>query len=151
MDIHVHGGADVPTFVCSQLSNRGRFPYFHSLIQTRGEVGRIRDSYANRAETQSRVCITVKNSPNSPEWGGIYILNLNEALETRKRVRCCFDKVFLKDKSTNKGKWWFFCFLIEQIFLTHAHISYQPINMRVWQYIPITIRVMSQPCFRTLI
>ena len=31
----------------SYLSNRGRFPRFHSLIQTRGGVGRSRDSYAN--------------------------------------------------------------------------------------------------------
>ena len=29
------------------LINRGRFPCFHSLIETRGRVGRIRDSYTN--------------------------------------------------------------------------------------------------------
>ena len=29
----------------------------------------------------------------------------------------------------------FFTFWLKQIFLTHAHISYQPIKTRVWQYI----------------
>ena len=36
----------------TDLSNRGRFPCFHSLIKTRGGAGRIRDSYANPRRSQ---------------------------------------------------------------------------------------------------
>ena len=56
-----------------------------------------------QTQTQSRVCITVKNSPNFPEcW--------DEAMETRKKVLYCFYKMFLKDNSSNEGKCWFFYF-----------------------------------------
>ena len=69
------------------LSNRGRFPCFHSLIKTLGGVGRIRNSYAN---------------------------------PRRKQVK------------ENAG---FFTSRLQQIFLIHAHISFQPIKTRVWQHI----------------
>ena len=92
-------------FKRNYLSSRGRFPCFHSL----------------KPEAQSRVCITVENSPNSPEC-------LDEAVETRKKFLYCFYKIFLKDNSTNEGKCSFFYFSIEKEFLIHAHISYQSIK-----------------------
>ena len=39
--------------------------YIASYLNTRW-VGKIRDSYANRPLTTSRVCITFENSPNPP-------------------------------------------------------------------------------------
>ena len=60
-----------------------------------GGGGRIRASYP-KPKTQSRVCITVENSPNFPEC-------LDEAMETRKKVLYCFYKIFLKDNFTNEG------------------------------------------------
>ena len=38
-------------------------------------------------------------------------------METRKKVLYRFYKIFLKDHSTNEGKYWFFHFLIETDFL----------------------------------
>ena len=67
--------------------------------------------HLSKPETQSRVCITVENSPNFPEC-------LDEAMETGKKVLYCFynNKIFLKDNSTNEGKCWFFKVLIETDF-----------------------------------
>ena len=55
--------------------------------------------------------MTVENSPNSPEC-------LDEPMETRKKVLYCFNKIFLKDNSSNEGKCWFFFYVfIETDFL----------------------------------
>ena len=70
-----------------------------------------------KPSTASQVCITVENSPNSPEC-------LDEATETRKKVLYCFYNIFLKDNSTDEGKCRvIFYFLIETDFLdTRSYI-----------------------------
>ena len=50
-----------------------------------------------KPETQSRVCITVENSPNPSR---VYI----RLCKNRKKVFYCFYKIFLKINSTNEGK-----------------------------------------------
>ena len=62
-------------------------------------------------ENSTQICKPeTKSIPNSPEC-------LDEAMETRKKVLYRFYKIFLKDNSTNEGKYWFFHFLIETDFL----------------------------------
>ena len=75
------------------------FPYPH--LNTRGSWENSRQLC--KPETQSRVCITVSNSLNSPEC-------IDEAMETRQKVFYCFYKIFLKDNSTNEGRCWCFYF-----------------------------------------
>ena len=83
------------------------FPLPH--LNTRGSWENSRQLY--KPETQSRVCITVENSPTFPEC-------LDEAIETRKKVLYCFykvqyfSKIIGQVKETNEGK-----FLIERDFL----------------------------------
>ena len=62
-----------------------------------------------KPEKKSRVCITVKNSPNP---SSVYI----RLCKHRKKVFCCFYKIFLKIIGTIEGK---FCFnfLIQKDFL----------------------------------
>ena len=64
----------------NQLSNRGRFPCFHIVsIASSKHVSWENSKHVCKLETQSRVCITVENSPSFPEC-------LDEAMETRKKV-----------------------------------------------------------------
>ena len=86
------------------------FPYPH--LNTRGSWENWRQLC--KPETQSRVCITVLNTPNSPEC-------LDEAMETWKKVLYCFYKIFLKDNSTDVPEnAVFFTSRLKQIFLIHA-------------------------------
>ena len=59
------------------------FPQSH--LNTRGSSENSRQ--LRKPETQSRVCITVENSPSSPEC-------LDEAMETRKKSSIAFIKYF---------------------------------------------------------
>ena len=67
-------------------------------------------------------------------------------MQTQEKVFYCFYKVFLKDNSTNKGKCWFFHFLIETDFLdTRSYFLPTNENARL-----TIIREMSQPDTRLL-
>ena len=103
----------------------------------------MRGSWENSRQLSSRVCITVSNSPNSPEC-------FDEATETRKKVLYCLFRILLSDNSTNEGKCWFFHFSNETDFLdTRSYFVPANQNVRLTTQ-PIKIRVMSQPCFHTL-
>ena len=77
-----------------------------------------------KPETQSRVCITVENSPNFLEC-------LDEAVEHGKKSSIAFIKYFSKIILQMKGNAASFTSRLKQIFLIHAHISVQPIKPRV--------------------
>ena len=85
------------------IKQQKTFSVFPQLdINTRG-VGRIRDSYAWKPETKSRVCITVENSPNASSvhiklWkhGKRFLTQQN----TAKKVFYCFYKITFPRRKT---------------------------------------------------
>ena len=81
-----------------------------------------------KPEMKSRLCITVGILPTPRVFVSGYA-------NTGKKFSIAFIKYFWKIIQQMKENADFFTFWLKQIFLTHAHIPYQPIKMHVWQYI----------------
>ena len=72
-------------------------------------------------------------------------------MDTQKSPHC-FYTIFLKNNSTNEGKccFVFFTSWLKQIFLIQAHISFQPLKMRVWQHITNQTQLFTNESARTI-